>query len=609
MNLFKKYTTLLLGWIVFFLALQSCANRGSGPQGGPKDKEPPVLISATPENGSTNFNAKNIILEFNELVSVNNPLQNVTFSPPQRTIPTVKTLGKKVSIAFQDTLLPNTTYTIEIKKCIVDYTESNPFADYIYTFSTGDKVDSLQISGKVIDAQTLAGKKNFTVGIYSNLSDTAFTKTRFEKIAKTNENGEFTIYGIAEGQYNIFAIKDVGGANCYQNKGTDIGFFDSIIKPYAHLHGKVDTIWADTTKTKYEKVTLDAFNEYFPKDILIKTFKEKDIVHRLKNYKRTDSNKLSITFSEPQENEPTIKLLSDSSFTEPFLKERTNRTDSLVFWIKDSLLYKKDSIQLAVTYLKTDSLGEHIPQTDSLYFIYRETKAAKRKREKATDNHVLKFKHNLAKNLEVYDTINFVFDEPIKEVITDSIRLSLKVDTLLEKVDYTIMFDDSICKKKLYLLFKKELGGTYQLEMDSACITSIYGKVINGFKKPIRLRKLEDYSNLYIKFNEDIPNGIVQLINDKDVVLRECPVQDAEAYFEDINPSTYYIRMFIDENGNNKWDPGILEKKIQPEMMHYYPKKLQMRANWDMEETWPYKDIDILKQRPEELVKKDKTAK
>ena len=183
MNFIKKHTILLLGWIIFFLALQSCANRGAGPQGGPKDKEPPVLISATPENGSTNFNAKNIILEFNELVSVNNPLQNVTFSPPQRTIPTVKTLGKKVSIAFQDTLLPNTTYTIEIKKCIVDYTESNPFADYIYTFSTGDKVDSLQISGKIIDAQTLAARKNYTVGIYSNLSDTAFTKTRFEKIA------------------------------------------------------------------------------------------------------------------------------------------------------------------------------------------------------------------------------------------------------------------------------------------------------------------------------------------------------------------------------------------------------------------------------------------
>ena len=609
MNLFKRYTILLLGWIIFFLALQSCANRGSGPQGGPKDTEPPVLLSATPENGNTNFNAKSIILEFNELVSVNNPLQNITFSPPQKNSPTVKGLGKKVSITFQDSLLPNTTYTIEIKKCIVDYTESNPFADYVYTFSTGDKVDSLQISGKVIDAETLAARKNYTVGIYSNLSDTAFTKTRFEKIAKTNENGEFTIYGVAEGTYNLFAIKDAGGVNFYQNKGTDIAFLDSTITPYAHLHGKVDTLWTDSTKTRYDNVTLNAYNEYFPKGLILKTFKERDIIHRLKSYKRNSKNTFTLIFSEPQDKEPELKLLSDSSFAEPFLKEKTNRTDSLVFWVTDSLLYKQDSLHISVSYLKTDSLGESVSQTDSLYLIYRETKAEKRKRENSTKNHVLNFTHNLNKSLEVYDTVKFVFNEPIKEVITDSIKLSLKVDTLFEKVNYKVMFDDSICKKKLYLIFKKELGGNYQLEIDSASITSIYGKVNDRFNKPLKIKKLEDYSNLYIKFNENIPNAIVQLLSEREVVIRECPVQDAEAYFEDVNPAAYYIRMYIDENGNNKWDAGNLEKKIQPEMVYYYPKRLQLRANWDMEETWPYKNIEILKQRPAELVQKDKNAK
>ena len=609
MNLFKRYTILLLGWIIFFLALQSCANRGSGPQGGPKDTEPPVLLSATPENGNTNFNAKSIILEFNELVSVNNPLQNITFSPPQKNSPTVKGLGKKVSITFQDSLLPNTTYTIEIKKCIVDYTESNPFADYVYTFSTGDKVDSLQISGKVIDAETLAARKNYTVGIYSNLSDTAFTKTRFEKIAKTNENGEFTIYGVAEGTYNLFAIKDAGGVNFYQNKGTDIAFLDSTITPYAHLHGKVDTLWTDSTKTRYDNVTLNAYNEYFPKGLILKTFKERDIIHRLKSYKRNSKNTFTLIFSEPQDKEPELKLLSDNSFVEPFLKEKTNRTDSLVLWVKDSLLYKQDSLHISVSYLKTDSLGESVSQTDSLYLIYRETKAEKRKRENSTNNHVLNFTHNLNKSLEVYDTVKFVFNEPIKEVITDSIKLSLKVDTLFEKVNYKVMFDDSICKKKLYLIFKKELGGNYQLEIDSASITSIYGKVNDRFNKPLKIKKLEDYSNLYIKFNENIPNGIVQLLSEREVVIRECPVQDAEAYFEDVNPAAYYIRMYIDENGNNKWDAGNLEKKIQPEMVYYYPKRLQLRANWDMEETWPYKNIEILKQRPAELVQKDKNAK
>ena len=602
MNLIKRYTILLLGWIIFFLALQSCANRGSGPQGGPKDTEPPVLVSATPINGSTNVTTKTITLEFNELVSVNNPTQNVIFSPPQKNLPSVKALGKKVNIALQDSLLPNTTYTIQIKKCIVDYTESNPFADYVYTFSTGDKVDSLQISGKVIDAQTLAAKKNYTVGIHSNLSDTAFSKIKFEKITKTDVNGDFTIYGVAEGTYNLFAINDAGGVNLYQNKGTDIAFMDSSITPYAHLHGKIDSISTDS-------IVVDAFYEYYPKDIILKTFKEKDIIHRLESYKRNERNTFTLLFSEPQEKEPIVSLISDSIFAEPFLKEKTGRADSLIFWVKDSLLYNNDSIRIAVTYLRTDSVGEHVSQTDSLYLIHRETKASKRKKEQSTGKDSFAFTHNLNRSLEVYDTIRIVFNEPIKEVIKDSISLSLKVDTVYKNVDYKIAFDDSICKKKLYLLFKKELGGSYQLKMDSASVISIYDRATDKFNKPIKIKKLEEYSNLYIKFNENVPNGIVQLLTEREVLMKECPVENREAYFEDVAPGYYYIRMYIDENGNKKWDAGNLDKKKQPEMVYYYPKKLQLRPNWDMEETWPYKAIDVLKQRPSELVKKDLTAK
>ena len=209
----------------------------------------------------------------------------------------------------------------------------------------------------------------------------------------------------------------------------------------------------------------------------------------------------------------------------------------------------------------------------------------------------------------MYDTIRIVFNEPIKEVIKDSISLSLKVDTVYKNVDYKIAFDDSICKKKLYLLFKKELGGSYQLKMDSASVISIYDRATDKFNKPIKIKKLEEYSNLYIKFNENVPNGIVQLLTEREVLMKECPVENKEAYFEDVAPGYYYIRMYIDENGNKKWDAGNLDKKKQPEMVYYYPKKLQLRPNWDMEETWPYKAIDVLKQRPSELVKKDLTAK
>ena len=602
MNLIKRYTKLIIGWIIFCLAFQSCANRGSGPQGGPKDTEPPVLVAATPLNGSSNISTKTITLEFNELVSVNNPIQNVIFSPPQKSLPSVKSVGKKVNIAFQDSLLPNTTYTIEFNNCIVDYTESNPFPKYVYSFSTGNKVDSMQISGKVIDAKTLAARKNYTVGVYRNLSDTAFSKLKFEKVTKTNVNGEFTLYGLPEGTYQIFALNDAGGVNYYQNKGTDIAFLDSTITPYAHLHGKIDSIAADS-------IVVDAFYEYYPKDIILKTFKEKDIIHRLKSYKRGERNTFTLLFSEPQEKEPIVSLISDSIFAEPFLKERTGRADSLIYWVKDSLLFNKDTLQIALTYQQTDSTGALAEQTDSLYLIHRETKASLRRKEQSTNKHVLSFTHNLNRSLEVYDTIKFVFEQPIKEIVKDSISLTLKVDTTYEKVDYRVVYDDSICKKRLYLVFKKQLGGSYQLRMDSASVVSIYDKVIDKFNKPIKVKKLEEYSNLYIKFNPGVENGIVQLLTEREALVKECPVENKEAYFEDVAPGYYYIRMYIDENQNKKWDTGNLAEKKQAEVMYYYPKKLQLRPNWDMEETWPYKNVETLKQRPEELQKRDLTAK
>ena len=179
-NTFLHKTLYFAGAVFTALALLTgCANRGQGPQGGPKDTTPPFVVKSTPKNGATGITDKIITLEFNEYVLLENPQQNITFSPPQKSMPAIKTINKSIRVMYEDSLRPNTTYTIEFGNAIVDNNEKNVLQDYTFAFSTGDKVDSLQISGVVLDSRTLQPQEGLTVGVYQNYTDTTFTTTPF----------------------------------------------------------------------------------------------------------------------------------------------------------------------------------------------------------------------------------------------------------------------------------------------------------------------------------------------------------------------------------------------------------------------------------------------
>ena len=218
----------------------------SRPGGGPRDETPPVFIKGVPAPGALNVSKQEIEIEFDEIIQVEKPSEKVIVSPPQKDMPEIRTSGRKVTVTLRDSLLPNTTYTIDFSDAIVDNNEKNPLYSFAYSFSTGSKIDSLQVSGILLNASDLEPITGMLVGLHSNLDDSAFQKLPLERIASSDELGHFTIRNVSPGKYRLFALKDLNRDYRFDNPSEDIAFFDSIVIPTADVKLHVDTIWNDS---------------------------------------------------------------------------------------------------------------------------------------------------------------------------------------------------------------------------------------------------------------------------------------------------------------------------------------------------------------------------
>ncbi len=615
----------LTALIAISVLVVSCANRGSGPQGGPKDEVPPVMLECAPQERATNVDRllkKGIKMEFNENMAIKDAYKNVLISPPSKNKPIVKAQNKNVITTFDDTLKENTTYTIYYGDALTDNNEGNPIRNYTYVFSTGPELDSLYIDGYVIDAHTLAPAVDIIAGIYPDAVDTTFTTTPFYRVAKTDSTGYFRIQNIPDKEYTLFALKDAGGDWYYSQKaGGTVAFHGEKIHPDkgeipdSTIHQITDSphhhilrLFTEKKTQQYFKKAMHPNREMFvlvfgsepsmlPKLRVINDGESKDSVHQI-----TDSPIHRFTDS-------PIHRFTDS----PFILEKPaqDRRDSLVYWVTDTTLLKSDTLRLEMTYLKTDSLEQLVEQTDTLNLkvarkkIASSTSKNKKKSEERESKQIefLNITHKIQEKMEISDTITLKFAEPVKSILFDSISMKIKVDTLLNPIPITFETGDSVCNKELRIIYEKQFGETYRLDVDSASIVSIYGKHNNKFYKTFTLKKLEEYSNLYIRFKEDPEDAIFELMNDKEEVKYRAVLEEGEVTFQDITPGDYYVRMIVDSNHNGEWDTGNVREHLQPEEVYYMNQKLTLPANWDVEQEWDYKSFHILNQRPDELRK------
>ena len=227
----KSVIIRLLVCIVGMAMLGACANIGS-PEGGPRDYTPPALLRANPMPGELNVKRSRVELRFDEYIQLKDQQKKVVVSPVQKEAPVIRTVGKKITVEFRDTMKPNTTYVIDFTNAIEDNNEGNVLDGFSYAFSTGDQIDTLQISGIVLRAKDLEPMQHVLVGLHTNLDDSAFTKLPMERISRTNDKGEFTIRNLKPGLYHVFALGDMDG-DYRMNSSEDMAFNDHVYEPSA----------------------------------------------------------------------------------------------------------------------------------------------------------------------------------------------------------------------------------------------------------------------------------------------------------------------------------------------------------------------------------------
>ena len=259
---FARHILYLACLSLLAIAVMACANIGT-PEGGPRDYTPPMMLRSNPMPGAVNFKGKKVEINFDEIVNIKDQTTRVVVSPAPKEQPAIRAQGKKITVEFQDELEPNTTYVIDFTDAIEDNNEGNVLDGFSFAFSTGDHIDSLQVSGMVLRANDLEPMKNVLVGLHSNLNDSAFSTLPFDRVSRTNSRGEFTLRNVAPGEYHVFALRDVDG-DYKMVRTEDIAFLDQVIVPSTREFTSQDTVF--TFDQRIDTIMSATHTEFLPND-------------------------------------------------------------------------------------------------------------------------------------------------------------------------------------------------------------------------------------------------------------------------------------------------------------------------------------------------------
>lgn len=597
--------------VVLVAMLYSCASIGR-PDGGPIDETPPRFIGSTPAAGALNNKRTKVSLMFDEFIKLEKATEKVVVSPPQIQQPEIKASGKRIQVNLLDSLKPNSTYTIDFSDAIVDNNEGNPLGNFAFTFSTGTQIDTMEVSGTVLDASNLEPIKGILVGLHSNLNDSAFTKLPFERVARTDSRGRFSIRGVAPGEYRIFGLMDADQNFAFSQKSEMIAFNDSLVIPRMEERTRMDTAWVDSLT--YDTIIEKKYMHYLPDNVILRAFKEINYSQYLIKSERLVPQKFSLYFAGKADTLPELKGLNFDE-EDAFIIEKNQRNDTIHYWVKDSLLYKQDTLALSLTYLYTDTLNQLIPRTDTLKLVSKQKtltkeEPQKKKKKKKKDDEdepeptkFLPVNVSAPSSMDVYGYISLSFEEPIASYDSAAIHLRQKVDTLWKDIPFEFE-QDSLNLKKFNLYYDWEPTVEYEFEVDSTAFHGIYGLFTDKIKQGFKVRSEEEYASITFLITGAEPFAFVELLDAQDKVVRRRRVVDGYADFYFLNPGKYSARLINDRNGNGEWDTGNYEEGLQPEEVYYYNMILEPKANWDLnKQTWDIHAIPLDKQKLDELKK------
>ena len=591
--------------------MYSCANIGN-PSGGPIDKTPPIFMRSNPTPNAVNVKDRKIEIFFDEIVTLKDPSTKIIVSPAQTEMPRMSALGRKVTVELVDSLLPNTTYTIDFSNSIQDNNEGNAIDNFAFAFSTGSVIDSMRVSGYVIDSRTLEPMQSVVVGLQSNLADSAFHKEKLQRVALTNDRGQFTIRNVSPGSYHIFALKDLDRDYKFGNPTEDIAFLDSIIVPSIGTREAADTVYNDLNEI--DTIMRATRPAYFPNDILLSMFNEDRKSQYLANNLRVDSTRISLTFAAASDTLPSLSIVGRNDVPDQwYTLERSQTNDTLTYWIRPPHLVSADTLMVATTYLRTDTASNLSWGTDTLKFTFQRQKAKKKKKNEETDSleqiRFMDLRPLSSSTQEIYAPLLLQTGTPIERYSREAFHLQRKLqnDTTFypAEIKSIALRDSTLSRRDLMLKVDWEPGAAYTLAVDSLAMTDIYGLQTKPLKVDFNVRKMEEYGNIVFNIPAVRDSAIVELLDGTDKVVLHTPVKNHRAELLNLLPGKYYARLFIDRNGNGKYDTGNYDMHLQPEETVYYPGAINLKKNWDVEQTWDIYATPIDKQKPE-AIKKNK---
>ena len=609
------------------LAIAGCARMGQ-PDGGWYDDDPPKVIGCIPEDQATNVSAKKITIMFDEYIKLTDATNKVIVSPPQLEVPDIKAAGKKIVVALQDSLMENTTYTIDFSDAISDNNENNPMGSYTYSFSTGEKIDTFEVSGYVLDASNLEPIKGIMVGLYNDLADSAFKTKPMLRVSRTDSRGHFVVKGVAPGTYRAYALQDADGDFRFSQKSEMIGFSNQTFEPGSKPDVRTDTVWRDSLHI--DALIKVPYTHFLPDDITLLAFTHVQTDRFLIKTERVEANKFSMYFSYGHPDLPIIRGL-DFESDSAFVIEANEKRDTIHYWIRDTALVNRDTLNMEISYQKSDSTGLLVNQTDTIEAL---AKVSYEKRQKELNKEIEQWKKNLEKmrkrGEEVADTVwhekplEPKYDVPSSMDPDKIVRVEMPTplqhcDTaavhLYSMIDSVWYESECHMKPVPNMIRQYEIqadwrpGIEYSLEIDSAAFIDIYGKVANAFKQGIKVKAEDEYGTLKLNIaGVEDSAMVVQLLNGSDKMVKQTRVAKHVAEFKFIKPDKYYISAFIDRNGNGVWDTGDYDENLQAEAVYYYPREIECKAKWDITQSWDISSTPVYKQKPEKITKQKPEA-
>jgi hypothetical protein len=606
----KSIVPVLLGISLFYLIFYtSCANIGS-PSGGPKDSIPPVVVKTIPGLRGTNYKDNEVRITFDEYINSDEIAEKLVVSPPMKKKPAIKMKGKTLIIEFQQELRKASTYSLDFKDAVSDNNEKNPIEDLRFSFSTGQKFDSLKVVGYVKNAINQEPVEKALVLLYHQKEYTAFIDSVPDYIGTTNKEGLFMIDNVSAGSYRLYALTDADNSLTYNSNAEQIAFADSLIVPSAKYVAQNDTVMkgADT-------LIVSGHVDYLPAPQYLMMFEEVKFNQFLDSHKRTQENKCDFYFSESLSDSFQVKLLKPTPTKDWSYIESNLKRDSITVWLTDTVFSKTDSLKFELKYQVLDSLNQMVIKRDTVDMIYAAPKVPKVKRKKNELPPVPTI--NLGNNInssahDLYRPIKIEAPEPLSSFDTNKVRLYSYEDTVKALIPIEVRKDTNSVRK-YFIEHRWEPNANYLFQIDSAAAYNIYGYPNNKINLKFRTQKEDYYGKIKLSISGLSGPAIVQLLgNDKDEkILQKIQIlEDGEIQFPYLKPEKYKIRLILDSNKNGKWDTGYLAEGLQPEEVVYYPKIIKIRSNFEFVETWEIKyKPDYKKELIDEELEKEKARK